>query len=183
LLDLFERALVDAAARPLPERAHTAFAQARARFPAQAAAMLPPDDDLGGPGASLLVAASDGAQLWLEWLGEQAARLVRDGQTVARAAPHTLRELARDQPEARGADIPGVLVRLLAAHQPDAHSDRLAAAVRPGDLLVLTSHEPADPTTIDGRAAAQAIADQLVARAFAVVREPAYALAVVLRWT
>ena len=74
----------------------------------------------------------------------------------------------------------GVLVQVIAADQPDARAGELVAAVRRGDTLVITGGGAArvDPV-VDG--APQAIADELVERAFACEPQPSHAVALAVR--
>jgi len=176
LLDLFGAAWNEG------RDARTAFAAARAAFPARAAGLLTDLDDLGGgPAASLLVAALDEDEVTQTWIGGHRAALVRDGAVVAEAAPQTLRGRFAGQVTAEELGrLPDVLVQAIAADQPDARAGELVAPVRRGDTLVITGGGAAggDPV-VDG--APQAIADAMVAQAFAREPQPGYAVALAVR--
>ncbi len=149
VLEILERAWRADAARglALPERLAAAFAAVRESFPAQAAALpLDVENIGGGPAASLLCVATDGACAVAEWIGEHQALLLRHGAVIARTAPHTLLQKAREESWPTGG-VANVQTRVIAAFEDAASpSGRATWSLHAGDHLVLVSHEVPEAT-------------------------------------
>lgn len=138
LLDLFLEAW-SGSTQPVPDRLRDAFEQARARFTAEAPALITPEadfpDDL--PAGVLLAAAIVGTTAHLAWISGDVALLVRDGRVVDQTTPHTLRERL-------GPTAPDVLVRYLG---PIGDLDPPSFATftgEAGDTIVLISKSAAN---------------------------------------
>jgi hypothetical protein len=164
------RLLLDLFVAAWREDPSTAFEKARWAFPPLAAPLITdPDDTMGDPAASLLVAAIAASSVELTWIGDGGAIVARAGAVLARSTPHTL-----PVHHAR------VLLRVISAQQADEPPGRITVPVRAGDTVVVASGAvlaavaPDEIARLAATCDPQALADELVARAFA-GKPPAFA--------
>jgi hypothetical protein len=157
------------------------------------------DPDLGGADGSLVAVALPRADPGTEararpalalWVGREQAVVVRAGAIVARTAPHTLAELAREKGYDRYREVPRIATRSLATdrHSGTAPDLRWLGVLGAGDWCILLSadlaHELDDTELADALASSptpQALAETLVAREMDDAHAP-LAAACAIRW-